>query len=127
MAKGRGDFTEILLQKQTLSPEQLNEARALAQQTGAKIQDALVKLNYCTMEEVMSAIGEHSGMQSVSLENVTIPPSVIELVPESVARENVVIPLSQENGTLKIVVHDPSDFDTLQKLQFILNKDIQPV
>src|SRR5579863_8604054 len=127
MAKGRGDFTEILLKKQVLSPDQLTEARNMAQQSGAKIQDALVKLGYCSMEDVMSAIGEHSGMQSVSLADVTIPPSVIELVPESVARENVVIPLSQENGTLKIVVHDPTDFDTIQKLQFILNKEILPV
>src|SRR5438128_1845895 len=127
MAKGRGDFTEILVKKQILSGDQLTEARTLAQQTGAKIQDALIKLGYCTMEDVMSAIGEHSGMQAVDLKDVTIPPSVIELVPESVARENVVIPLSQENGTLKIVVHDPTDFDILQKLQFILNKDIQPV
>jgi len=127
MAKGRGDFTEILLKKQVLSPDQLTEARSMAQQTGAKIQDTLVRLGYCTLDEVMAAVGEHSGMQSVSLLNVTIPPSVIELVPESVARENVVIPLSQENGTLKIVVHDPTDFDTIQKLQFILNKEIQPV
>ncbi len=127
MAKGRGDFTDILLKKQVLSADQLSEASSMAQQTGAKIQDALVKLGYCSSEDVMSAIGEHSGMQSVNLTDATIPPSVIELVPESVARENVVIPLSQENGTLKIVVHDPTDFDTIQKLQFILNKEILPV
>src|SRR5262245_27236840 len=47
MAKGRGDFTDILLKKSVLSSDQLTEARALAQQTGAKIQDALVKLGYC--------------------------------------------------------------------------------
>src|SRR5205085_4309685 len=43
-----------------------------------------------------------------------------------VARETVVIPMSQENGALQIIMGDPSDFDTMQKLQFILNKDIQP-
>src|SRR6202011_487123 len=48
------------------------------------------------------------------------------LVPESVARENVVFPMALENGTLKICISDPGDFDTLQKLQFILNKDINP-
>lgn len=127
MAKGRGEFTDILLKKQTISADQLAEAKSHAQQTGAKIQDMLIKLGYCTLEDVMAAMGEHSGMQSVNLEGVTIPPSVIELVPESVARENVIIPLAQENGALKIVVHDPGDFDTIQKLQFILNKDIQPV
>ncbi len=48
-------------------------------------------------------------------------------MPESVARENFVLPMAQENGALKIIMSDPSDFDTVQKLQFILNKDIQPV
>src|SRR5207245_11656740 len=43
-----------------------------------------------------------------------------------VARENVVLPMAQENGALKIIMSDPSDFDTMQKLQFILNKDIHP-
>jgi type IV pilus assembly protein PilB len=66
-------------------------------------------------------------MEFVNLNDVQIPPSVVELVPESVARENVVLPLSQENGALKIIISDPGDFDTLQKLQFILNKDIHPV
>src|SRR5262249_7127363 len=41
--------------------------------------------------------------------------------------ENFVLPMAQENGALKIIMSDPSDFDTVQKLQFILNKDIQPV
>jgi type IV pilus assembly protein PilB len=127
MAKNRGDFTDILVRKQILSPDQLEEARGLAQQTGAKLPDALVKLNYATTDEIMSAIAEFHGMEFVKLADITVPPSVVELVPESVARENVILPLSQDGGMLKIITSDPADFDTLQKLQFILNKDIQPV
>lgn len=127
MAKGRGDFTEVLVKKGILGPDQLSEAKNMQQQTGAKMQDALVKLGYCTQEDVISAIAEFHGMQFINLENMTIPPSVIELVPESVARENVVLPLAQENGALKLITSDPSDFEAMQKLQFILNKDIQPV
>src|SRR5438477_7999041 len=127
MAKARGDFTEILVHKQLLSPDQLEEARGLQQATGAKLQDALTKLGYVSTEQIMSAIAEFHGLQYIDLTEVTIPPAVVELVPESVARENVVLPMSQENGALKIIMSDPSDFDTMQKLQFILNKDIQPV
>ena len=127
MAKPRGDFTDILLRRQLLSPDQLDEARNIQQQTGAKLTDTLVKLGYANTEQVMSAVAEHHGLQYVDLTEVTIPAAVVELVPESVARENVVMPMSQENGALKIIMSDPSDFDTVQKLQFILNKDIQPV
>jgi hypothetical protein len=75
----------------------------------------------------MSAVAEFHGLQFVDLTEVTIPPAVIELVPESVASENVILPMAQDGGVLRIIMSDPSDFDTVQKLQFILNKDIQPV
>jgi type IV pilus assembly protein PilB len=127
MAKSRGDFTDILVQKQILSSDQLEEARSLGQQSGTKIQDALVRLGYATPEQVMNAVAEFHGLQYVDLTEVTIPSSVIELVPESVARENIILPMSQENGMLRIIMSDPSDYETQQKLQFILNKDIQPV
>jgi hypothetical protein len=77
--------------------------------------------------ERMSAIAEYYGMQFVDLAELSIPKAVIELVPESVARENVVLPLELEGNTLKIITADPTNFDTVQKLQFILNKDIVPV
>jgi type IV pilus assembly protein PilB len=127
MAKSRGDFTDVLVQRGVLSADQLAEAQSMSQQTGAKVQDTLVRLGYATPEQVMSAIAEVHGLQFVDLTEVTIPQAVVELVPESVARENVVLPMAQDNGVLRIIMSDPSDFDTLQKLQFILNKDIQPM
>jgi type IV pilus assembly protein PilB len=127
MAKARGDFTEILIKQNILSPDQLEEAKSMAQQTGAKIQDVLLKLEYANQQQITTAIAEFHGMQFIDLTEVTIPAAVVEQVPESVARENVVLPLSYENNVLKIIVSDPSDFATVEKLQFILNKDIHPV
>ncbi len=127
MAKSRGDFTDILVRKQILGPDQLEEARSVAQQSGAKLADTLVKLGYASNEQVMSAIAEHSGIQFIDLTEVTIPPAVVELVPESVARENVVLPLSQDGPMLKVIMSDPTDVATMEKLQFILNKQITPV
>ncbi|HMP03721.1 MAG TPA: GspE/PulE family protein [Gemmatales bacterium] len=128
MSKGRsGDFTEILVKKQIIGRDQLAEAQAVQKSTGAKMTETLVKLGYCSPQEVMQAMAEFHGLQCVDLNNISIPPSVVELVPESVARENVILPLTQENGALKVIMADPMDLDTIQKLTFILNKDIQPV
>ncbi|MSQ93097.1 MAG: type II/IV secretion system protein [Gemmataceae bacterium] len=127
MGKARGEFTDILIRKGLLSADQIAEGKALQQQTGAKLLDALVKLEYVSPEDGMAAMAEHSGLKSITLTDMTIPPSILELVPESVARENVVIPLTEDGGTLQIVMSDPSDYETVTKLQFILNKEIQPV
>jgi len=124
-AKRKSDYTDILIRQKVLSPEQVQEAEHMARQTGMKLQDTLVRLGYATGEEVMRAMAEQHGMDYVNLNEVTIPPSVVELVPESVARENAILPLAEEDGMLKIIASDPSDYDTIEKLRFILNKRIE--
>ena len=54
MAKSRTEFTDLLVQKGILSPDQLTEARGMAQQTGAKLQETLIKLGYASQEQVIS-------------------------------------------------------------------------
>src|SRR5205823_3819500 len=115
MAKSRGEFTDLLLKQQVLSPEQVEEAKGLQAQAGMKLHDALVKLGYLTQDQVIKAIAEFNGMAFVELTDLTIPALVVEQVPESVARENVIMPLSLENGTMKVVISDPTDFETVEK------------
>jgi type IV pilus assembly protein PilB len=125
MAKSGKDFTEILIKKGVLGRDQVAEAVGMQQSSGIKLPDAIVRLGYATMEEVMQAMAEQFGMEFVNLEEVQIPTAVIQLVPESVARENVILPMSQDNGALKIIMSDPMDFETVDKLRFILNRDIE--
>ena len=126
-SKGKGDFTDLLVRKHIISKEQLQEALSMQKQTGAKLPDTLVKLGYASAMDVMTAMAEFHNLQFVDLSEMSIATAVIELVPESVARENVILPMAQDNGALKVIMSDPMDLDTIQKLQFILNKDIQPV
>ena len=46
-------------------------------------------------------------------------------MPESVARENAILPLAEEEDALKVIVSDPYDIDTVEKLRFILNRRIE--
>jgi len=127
MAKARGDFTDVLIRRKLISPDQLAEAESLAASTGIKLQDAFIKLQTLNTTEVMNAVAEHYGVQFIDLNETEISKAITELVPESVARENVVLPLSLEGNVLKIITADPSNYETIQKLQFILNKDVVPV
>jgi type IV pilus assembly protein PilB len=72
----------------------------------------------------MKAKAEQFGMDFVALREIEIPNSVVELVPESLARENVVMPLAQENGMIKVIMANPNDFETVDKLRFVLNREI---
>ncbi len=125
--KRRETWTEILIRQGGVSPDQLAEALQMADESGMKVPDALLRLGYATGEEVMRAMAEEHGFDYVNLSEVVIPPSVVELVPESVARENVILPMAESDGELKVIVSDPDDFETFEKLRFILNRRVTPV
>ncbi len=54
-----------------------------------------------------------------------IPTKLIELVPESVARENAVIPVESDGREVVLAAAAPHDIALQDKLRFILNADIK--
>jgi len=121
----KGNYTQILIRQGIISLDQLADAEKTARSSNTPLADALVRLGYATAEEVMRAIAQEHGLEFVDLKEVVVPPSVVELVPESVARENAVLPLGEEDGALRVIVSDPLDVDTLDKLRFILDRKIE--
>lgn len=124
-AKRRAQYANLLVDKGVISQDQLAEAEELVSQANIRLPEAIIRLGYASGEEVMSVLAEQHGLQFVDLSRVVIPPNVVELVPESVARENVVLPVAEEDGQLRVAVSDPDDFPTFEKLRFILNKRIE--
>jgi type IV pilus assembly protein PilB len=124
MAKAPNGFVKILLDSKVITMDQLKDAEGLAKQTNKPVAHALVQLGYATEAEVMKALAKHNRMEFVNLDEVEIPEMVIELMPEAVARENTVLPLSETDGGLKVLMSEPGDVDTVEKLRFILNRDV---
>ncbi len=104
------NFAEILIRKRVISQDQLAEAKKLSKESRKSVAEELIRLGYASGDEVMRAMAQEHGLDFVNLNEVVIPPSVVELVPESVARENAVLPLAEEDGTLKVIMSDPNDY-----------------
>ena len=126
MAK-RLNYLEILNRDGLISRTQVKDAQQLAQASGIKLQDALIKLEYVTGEQVAKALAEEYGKPYVDLRDVTVRPAIIEMISESIARENCVLPFEEDGDALQVVVSDPNDMDTFEKLRFILQRPIEPM
>src|SRR5262245_54737731 len=122
MAKQTRDWTDILVKRGVVGPDQLKEAMRMQ---NVPLEDALAKLGYADADEIMKAKAEQHGMPFVELREIEIPPTVVELVPESLARENIVMPLAQESGTIKVIMYNPMDFEQIEKLRFVPNREIE--
>ncbi|QDV43317.1 Type II/IV secretion system protein [Stieleria neptunia] len=125
MGQAIQEFTDLLLRQGIISLDQLSEAEQVSRDTSTDVGDILVQMEYATPEEVARAMAKFHKIPFVDLREARIGEDVIELVPESVARENMVLPYSVEDGALRILIADPFDLETIEKLRFILNRKIE--
>jgi type IV pilus assembly protein PilB len=63
----------------------------------------------------------------VGLEGYWAEQRLVEYLPESVAYENLCFPIGERGRALFLAMEQPEDTDLIQKLNFILNRDIAPV
>ncbi len=125
MAGTLGNFADILIRRGLVGPDQLREAETMADAQKIPVPEALIRSGYVASNDVMRAVAEEHSLEFVDLDEVRIPLSAVELVPESVARENVVMPMAEDEGALKVIISNPLDLETIDKLRFILNRKIE--
>jgi type IV pilus assembly protein PilB len=116
------DFLEILVRNKLLDETKVATAKKTARASNISVGEALVKHGFCTVELVTKAKAKSQGLEYVKLDGIQVPPQIVQLVPESIARKHAVLPLAEEQGVLKIVISDPDDLETIEQLQFILNR-----
>ena len=119
------DFTDLLLRRGVVGLDQLSEATNVARDNDISIGDALIQLGYAEPDAVYRALAEFHKLDYVDLSTERIPDEIIQLVPESVARENSIIPYKHEDDALHVLVSDPFDLETIEKLRFILNRKVE--
>jgi type IV pilus assembly protein PilB len=118
-------FSQILVSEGIVSAEQLAEAMRMASTSGKKVHDEVVRLGYVEAVKVMKVLAKAYRLKFVNLADISVPEEIVQLLPESVARENTIFPLSESGGTLRIATCDPTDMDAQEKLRFILNREVE--
>lgn len=121
------DWLERFVDDGTIGESQLEEARSMAANLGIPCEDALVRLGYISAADLGRAQAEEFGYEYIELEGRQIPNAVIELVTESMARENIVIPIESDGESVVIAMSNPNNIEVLDKLRFVLNREIRPV
>jgi len=110
-----------------ISKDQWKEAEAIARSKGGKAEDILKELGYVSEDVMREYQTAALGYEMIDLASVESSPAVIAQVPESVARENIVFPVEMRGESLVVAMNDPMNLEVLDKLRFILNRDIQVV
>jgi len=117
----------ILVEMDVIDEKKLEEGLNLHRQSDKKIGEALQELGFCTSEDVCQGLAMQSGLRYMDPTTIEIPKEVIKLVPESLAREHNIIPISKEDNRITIATCDPFDLFAQDNVRFAANADVDCV
>ncbi|MDD5063142.1 MAG: ATPase, T2SS/T4P/T4SS family [Phycisphaerae bacterium] len=124
MAEKRRHLGEILYKAGLVEKQALLNAIKTSKTSNKKLGQVLLELKLVDEETLTKAIAKQFGLEYINLDKVTIPPEVIKLVPEDLMRRHNVLPLSMNNGRLKLIIGDPLNLDAMDTLRFRLNAEL---
>ena len=117
---------EILIEMGKVTQVQLDEALGIKKQRGGATGAVLVDLGYCEQGDISAALAIQAGMRRVALDELDIPPEVIEKMDSMTARSYSVVPIEFDLGKLTVAMADPNNFRALDELHMLLGFEITP-
>lgn len=125
MSKNRRKLGEILYKNGVIGKEALISAIKTAHQRNKRLGDMVVELGLTTEEEVLKAVAQQFGINYIDLDRFHISQEALKLIPQEVVQKYSVLPISKENGKLKLIISDPLDLDMIDTLRFRLNSELE--
>ncbi len=117
---------QILVDLGYLTEDQLWDVLEEQKQSpGEVLGQVAVRLELVTDELVTEALAEQWGMPVVNLRETTIPPKVLELVPQTMAEIYKIVPISLKNEVLTVAMGDPHNVAALDDLRNFLGFDVR--
>ena len=106
-----------LIHEGYINSDQLRIALTEQRRTGNKLGEVLVYLGFMTEAQTREAVGESTGYASMSLKGIVPDLSALDLISESFARANRIIPISLRDDQLKVAMSNPEDILLLDKIR----------
>ncbi|MBD3673012.1 MAG: Flp pilus assembly complex ATPase component TadA [Planctomycetaceae bacterium] len=117
---------QILVDLGYLSEDQLWDVLEEQKQSpGEVIGQVAIRMGLVTDEQVTEALAEQWGMPVISLLETTIPPKVLELVPQTMAEIYKIMPISLKDSTLTVAMAEPQNLEALDDLRNFLGYEVR--
>lgn len=108
-----------LVERGILSLDQVDVAHKEHRQTETSFEDCLLSLGFISEAALAEALAFMSGYERVNLEQTLLDPTLKPLIPREIAERYPLIPLSLEEGILRVAL---ADIYNLQALDFLRHK-----
>lgn len=119
MALAPIDLKKILVDQKVIQGEDFEKLEKEAKETKQTIANYLVFRKIIPEERLAKLVSDFLDVPIVDLSNLEIPPEVLKIVPEPIARRHQVVAFKKQGNELDLAMTDPED---LQTREFVKKK-----
>lgn len=125
MSANEDYILKILEETSLITEDQAAHARGAASQKKSAV-DVLIEHGSLSQEDLARAIAANAAMDFVKVDGLQIPNDVIAIIPPETARRYRVLPIgTDELGGVIVAVDDPLNFDTLDSVQAVVQRQVE--
>jgi type II secretory ATPase GspE/PulE/Tfp pilus assembly ATPase PilB-like protein len=117
----------LLLDRGLISDAQLATAIGEQQQTGERLDHALVRLGFVRSQEVLEAIGQQFGMPIVDLSAIEVDDATLRMLPPKLVFKQRCVPIRRTENALQIATCDPFELSAFDELKLLTGVPIELV
>ncbi len=122
------DYVLQVLQEQGMvTPELIDQAAMSLHEEGETVVDQLVKTGVVSEEDLLHLLAAQFGMEVVNIDPTEIGSEMREIISAEDARKQGVVPLIKNGDTLTVAMSDPLNYDTLDRLRYVLKCNVEGV
>jgi len=111
-------FASMLLEKGILSLDQLDIAQKEQQLKGISLEEALTSLGFLSEGALAEALSFVSGFDKIHLKQILFDPSIKSIISRQMAERFSLIPLSLEEGILRVAIADVFNLTAIDALRY---------
>jgi type IV pilus assembly protein PilB len=130
MATPRGPkkpLGQILLEKNLVSQEQLDEALKVQKNTTEQLGRILTELGHVSEKDVLRAHAEQLGIAFLELDRTSVDEDVAKAIPQSVVQRYNAVPIRRSGNRLTVAMADPTNVFALDDIRLITGYEIDPI
>jgi len=126
-AAPRKHLGEILLEAGIITKEQLDQALEQQKTSGGYLGQILIESGFATKDDIGRCLEQQLNIPYINLNETTIEPEALMLVPERVARKYNVLPIRKRGDVLYVAMDDPLNLFAVDEIRLRSRMRIRPL
>jgi type IV pilus assembly protein PilB len=118
---------QIMLAELIITPEQLDKALQIQERSGGHLGRILVEMDVITEQQLARALAMQWGLPVVDLSAITLDSTVVQVVPQHLARRHKVVAIARTNEHLTLAIADPLNSVAIDDVRLVTGLPISPV